>query len=67
MKQQLPPDVLKQCIFLAGPTAVGKTDLTIELHSRRPDIEVLSLDSMCVYRGMDIGTAKPTAAGGRPP
>ncbi len=61
MKQQLPPDVLKQCIFLAGPTAVGKTDLTVELHSRRPDIEILSLDSMCVYRGMDIGTAKPDA------
>lgn len=61
MKQQLPPDVLKQCLFLAGPTAVGKTALTVELHARQPDIEVLSLDSMCVYRGMDIGTAKPDA------
>lgn len=61
MKQQIPPDVLKQCIFLAGPTAVGKTDVTIELHSRKPNIEILSLDSMCVYRGMDIGTAKPDA------
>ena len=61
MKQQLPPDVLKQCVFLAGPTAVGKTDLTIELHLRNPNIEILSLDSMCVYRGMDIGTAKPDA------
>lgn len=61
MKQQLPSDVLKQCIFLAGPTAVGKTDVTIELHARKPDIEILSLDSMCVYRGMDIGTAKPDA------
>jgi tRNA dimethylallyltransferase len=61
MKQQLPPAVLKQCIFLAGPTAVGKTDVTIELHDRKPNIEILSLDSMCVYRGMDIGTAKPDA------
>jgi tRNA dimethylallyltransferase len=61
MKQQLPPDVLKKCIFLAGPTAVGKTDVTIEVHSRKPNIEILSLDSMCVYRGMDIGTAKPDA------
>lgn len=61
MKQQLPSDILKQCIFLAGPTAVGKTDVTIELHARNPNIEILSLDSMCVYRGMDIGTAKPDA------
>ncbi|MFP6762551.1 MAG: tRNA (adenosine(37)-N6)-dimethylallyltransferase MiaA, partial [Planctomycetaceae bacterium] len=59
MKQQLPPEVLRQCIFLAGPTAAGKTDLTIELADRHPNIEILSLDSMCVYRGMDIGTAKP--------
>lgn len=61
MKQQLPPEILKRCVFLAGPTASGKTDLTIELQSRRPGAEVLSLDSMCVYRGMDIGTAKPGA------
>ena len=60
MQQQLPVELLKMCIFLAGPTAVGKTDATIELVSRLPGIEVVSLDSMCIYRGMDIGTAKPS-------
>jgi len=48
-------------IFLAGPTAVGKTALAIEI-ARRFDGEIISVDSMQVYRGMDIGTAKPTAA-----
>ena len=61
MKQQLPPEILRQCIFLAGPTASGKTDLTVELAGLIPNVEILSLDSMCVYRGMDIGTAKPDA------
>ena len=60
MQQQFPIDLLKQCIFLAGPTAVGKTETTIKLVSRIPSIEVVSLDSMCIYRGMDIGTAKPS-------
>jgi tRNA dimethylallyltransferase len=61
MKQQIPLDVLRQCIFLAGPTAVGKTDVTLALAEQLAPIEILSLDSMCVYRGMDIGTAKPSA------
>ena len=60
MQQQFPIDLLKQCIFLAGPTAVGKTDTTVDLVSRIPNIEIVSLDSMCIYRGMDIGTAKPS-------
>lgn len=60
MQQQFPIDLLKQCVFLAGPTAVGKTETTIKLVSRIPNIEVVSLDSMCIYRGMDIGTAKPS-------
>jgi tRNA dimethylallyltransferase len=60
MQQQLPVELLKKCIFLAGPTAVGKTDATLELVTRLPEIEVVSLDSMCIYRGMDIGTAKPS-------
>ncbi|MDX5152094.1 MAG: tRNA (adenosine(37)-N6)-dimethylallyltransferase MiaA, partial [Acidiferrobacterales bacterium] len=47
-------------IFLMGPTASGKTDLAIELHRRFP-VEIVSVDSSLVYRGMDIGTAKPTA------
>lgn len=60
MKQQIPPDILRQCVFLAGPTAVGKTDVVVELASRLGSVEIVSLDSMCVYRGMDVGTAKPT-------
>lgn len=47
-------------IFLMGPTASGKTDLAIQLRKTLP-IEVISVDSALIYRGMDIGTAKPTA------
>jgi tRNA dimethylallyltransferase len=46
-------------ICLMGPTASGKTDLAIELAQRR-NCELISVDSALVYRGMDIGTAKPT-------
>lgn len=48
-------------ILLMGPTASGKTDLAIELHRRLP-VELVSVDSAMVYRGMDIGTAKPDEA-----
>jgi len=44
-----------------GPTAVGKTDIAIALRERFP-FEIVSVDSALVYRGMDIGTAKPDAA-----
>jgi len=47
-------------IFLMGPTASGKTQLAMELHQRFP-VEIVSVDSSLVYRGMDIGTAKPAA------
>ncbi|WLD57680.1 tRNA (adenosine(37)-N6)-dimethylallyltransferase MiaA [Salinispirillum sp. LH 10-3-1] len=47
-------------ICLMGPTASGKTGLAVEL-AKRLDGEVVSVDSALVYRGMDIGTAKPTA------
>ncbi len=46
------------CIFLMGPTASGKTDLAISLVKHLP-CEIISVDSAMVYRGMDIGTAKP--------
>ena len=46
-------------IFLMGPTASGKTDLAIELRARLP-VDLISVDSALVYRGMDIGTAKPS-------
>ncbi len=46
-------------IFLMGPTASGKTSLAVELVKHLP-LEIISVDSAMVYRGMDIGTAKPT-------
>ncbi len=48
-------------IAVVGPTATGKTALAVAL-ARALDGEVVSVDSMQLYRGMDIGTAKPTAA-----
>lgn len=50
---------MRPLIVLTGPTAVGKTALSIEL-AKMVGGEILSADSMQVYRGMDIGTAKPT-------
>lgn len=47
-------------ILLIGPTAVGKTGLAIQL-AERLDGEIVSADSRLFYRGMDVGTAKPTA------
>ena len=51
----------RDCWFLTGPTASGKTRLALEL-ARRLDGEIVSLDSMAPYRGLDIGTAKPSIA-----
>jgi tRNA dimethylallyltransferase len=48
-------------IFLMGPTASGKTGVAVQLVQRLP-LEIVSVDSALVYRGMDIGTAKPDAA-----
>jgi len=48
-------------ILLAGPTAVGKTELSIRL-AEKLNGEIVSVDSRLFYRGMDIGTAKPTPA-----
>ncbi len=48
----------ERVIFLLGPTAVGKTRLAVELVQRLP-LEIISVDSAMVYRGMDIGTGKP--------
>ncbi len=50
-----------RAVCLAGPTAAGKTAVALALARRRP-VEVVSVDSALVYRGMDIGTAKPGAA-----
>ena len=52
---------LHRAIYLTGATASGKTAVGVEL-ARRLDAEIVAMDSMTLYRGMDIGTAKPTAA-----
>lgn len=46
-------------VFIMGPTASGKTDLAIELVQNHP-FEIISVDSALIYKGMDIGTAKPS-------
>jgi tRNA dimethylallyltransferase len=51
--------IFQDCWFLTGATATGKTDVGIAL-AREIGAEIISLDSMTIYRGMDIGTAKPT-------
>ncbi len=48
-------------LVLVGPTASGKTSLALHL-GRRFEAEIVSCDSLCVYREMEIGTAKPTSA-----
>lgn len=52
---------LPPAILLMGPTATGKSDAALALADRLP-VEIVSVDSAMVYRGMDIGTAKPSAA-----
>ena len=49
-------------LALVGPTASGKSSLAMALARSRSDIELVTVDSMQVYRGMDIGTAKPSVA-----
>ena len=49
------------CLCLTGPTACGKTALAVRLAEEFP-VEIISMDSAMVYRGMDIGTAKPARA-----
>jgi len=51
---------LPPAIFIMGPTASGKTDLAVEIKKRLP-VELISVDSALIYRGMNIGTAKPDA------
>lgn len=54
-------ETLPPCLALVGPTASGKTALALEIARGWP-VEIISVDSALVYRGMDIGTAKPSAA-----
>lgn len=53
------PDPFHRCLILTGPTGSGKSALALEL-AERLDAEIVCMDSMTVYRGMDIGTAKPS-------
>ena len=53
---------MKSPIFIAGPTAVGKSEIALHLAEQLGG-EIISVDSMQVYRGLDIGTAKPSPAG----
>ena len=50
-----------RCLFLAGPTAIGKSEIALRLAEQHGG-EIISADSMQVYRGLDIGTAKPSPA-----
>lgn len=59
--KQVDSDSLPPAVFLMGPTAAGKTDLAVALVKRFP-LAVVSVDSALVYRGMDVGTAKPDPA-----
>jgi tRNA dimethylallyltransferase len=54
-------DVFRNALILTGPTGSGKTELGLKL-AERLGAEIVSMDSMALYRGMDIGTAKPTSA-----
>lgn len=58
---QIDSNILKTCWVLAGPTACGKTAASLIL-AERIGAEIIALDSMSLYRGMDVGTAKATAA-----
>ena len=52
-------NIAKNCWFLTGATASGKSKTSLEL-AKLINAEIISLDSMAIYRNMDIGTAKPS-------
>jgi tRNA dimethylallyltransferase len=61
--QEAAPESTLQCLCLAGPTASGKTAAALAIAAQQQDVkpvEIISVDSALVYRGMDIGTAKPS-------
>jgi tRNA dimethylallyltransferase len=60
MVDGMKPDCFRNALILTGPTASGKSRLGVEL-AVRLGAEILSMDSMAVYRGMDVGTAKPNS------
>jgi len=65
IKMQTNRPALNHCICLAGPTASGKTAAALAIAAHlvgKIAVEIISVDSALVYKGMDIGTAKPTSA-----
>jgi tRNA dimethylallyltransferase len=56
-----PPAAFADALILTGPTGSGKTAVALEM-AERIGAEIVAMDSMTLYRGLDIGTAKPTAA-----
>ena len=52
--------ILERALILTGPTGCGKTALALDL-AERVGAEIVAVDSMTLYRGMDVGTAKPSA------
>ncbi|MBL8516854.1 MAG: tRNA (adenosine(37)-N6)-dimethylallyltransferase MiaA [Betaproteobacteria bacterium] len=59
--QSFPPRDLPRAVFILGPTASGKSAAAMHLARHLP-VEIISVDSAQVYRGMDVGTAKPSTA-----
>jgi tRNA dimethylallyltransferase len=55
------PTCFQRCLVLTGPTGSGKSALALDL-AERLDAEIVAMDAMTLYRGFDIGTAKPTSA-----
>jgi tRNA dimethylallyltransferase len=60
-EQAINPAAVPDAVCLMGPTCTGKTALALQLAARFP-LEIVSVDSALVYRGLDIGTSKPTLA-----
>jgi tRNA dimethylallyltransferase len=56
------PEAARRPVAIVGPTASGKSALALATAQELGDVELISVDAMQVYRGMDIGTAKPTPA-----
>src|SRR4051812_25512296 len=55
-----PQSSARKILVITGPTASGKTDHALKLAEADPSIEIVNADAFLVYRGFDIGTAKPS-------
>ena len=57
----MPVESTRRIVVITGPTAVGKTELAVKVAKQFP-VRLISVDSGQVYRGLDLGTAKPSRA-----